>query len=244
MACVYRHIRLDKNEPFYIGIGKNINRAYSVKNRNKYWRNITNKTNYEIEILFDEITYDEAKEKEKEFIALYGRKDLNSGCLVNMTNGGDGTLGAIISNDTRKKISKKSKGNKYRLGLTTSLRQKKAVSESNKKRVWSKETKEKLSKAFKGKKIWDKKQHPFLNKKLSQEHKNKLLNSNSRIYEKGANNIRAIKINQYDLQGNLIKTWGSSKCIERELNIDCSSIIKNCRNKLKTCKGYIFKYAN
>ena len=28
MAVVYRHIRLDKNEPFYIGIGKNIKRAY------------------------------------------------------------------------------------------------------------------------------------------------------------------------------------------------------------------------
>ena len=28
MAVVYRHIRLDKNEPFYIGIGEKENRAY------------------------------------------------------------------------------------------------------------------------------------------------------------------------------------------------------------------------
>ena len=43
MAFVYRHIRLDKNEPFYIGIGKKIYRAYSMKGRNKYWLRIINK---------------------------------------------------------------------------------------------------------------------------------------------------------------------------------------------------------
>ena len=35
MAILYRHIRLDKNVPFYIGIGKDIKRAYSKSNRNK-----------------------------------------------------------------------------------------------------------------------------------------------------------------------------------------------------------------
>ena len=44
MPYVYRHIRLDKNQPFYIGIGKEDNgiftRAYSHKNRNTYWNNI------------------------------------------------------------------------------------------------------------------------------------------------------------------------------------------------------------
>ena len=41
MAYVYRHIRLDKNQPFYIGVGKNDNdlkRAFSKCNRNSYWR--------------------------------------------------------------------------------------------------------------------------------------------------------------------------------------------------------------
>jgi hypothetical protein len=42
MAYVYRHIRLDKNEPFYIGIGKDdyssFKRAYHTGNkRNKIW---------------------------------------------------------------------------------------------------------------------------------------------------------------------------------------------------------------
>ena len=65
MAYVYRHIRLDKNIPFYIGIGKEEQRAYSKSNRNPYWKKITNKTDYVVEILFNDISYELAKEKEK-----------------------------------------------------------------------------------------------------------------------------------------------------------------------------------
>jgi stress response protein SCP2 len=90
MAIVYRHIRLDKNEPFYIGIGRDEARAFSKKGRNRHWRFITTKSNYEIDILFEDLSWEQACEKEREFIALYGRKDLSKGTLVNMTDGGDG----------------------------------------------------------------------------------------------------------------------------------------------------------
>ena len=36
MAFVYRHIRLDNGNPFYIGIGKSEARAYSTKGRSKF----------------------------------------------------------------------------------------------------------------------------------------------------------------------------------------------------------------
>ena len=42
-TCIYRHIRLDTNQVFYIGIGS-IKRAYRKTGRNNYWNNITNKT--------------------------------------------------------------------------------------------------------------------------------------------------------------------------------------------------------
>ena len=59
---LYRHIRLDKNEPFYIGIGTKkefftdfkteYRRAFEISNRTTYWKNIVNKTSYEVEVLF------------------------------------------------------------------------------------------------------------------------------------------------------------------------------------------------
>lgn len=110
MAYVYRHIRLDKNEPFYIGIGKSISRAYSKKNRNTHWQNIVKNTDYEIEILFDNLNWDDACNKEKEFIKIYGRCDLHNGTLCNLTDGGDGTINVKISDERKNKMSLNSKG--------------------------------------------------------------------------------------------------------------------------------------
>jgi hypothetical protein len=101
MAVVYRHIRLDKNEVFYVGIGKNEARAYSLQNRNTHWKNITNKTDYRVDILFDDLTWDEACKKENEFIEIWGRKDLGKGTLVNLTDGGEGKNGAKHSDETK-----------------------------------------------------------------------------------------------------------------------------------------------
>lgn len=58
MAYVYRHIRLDKNEPFYIGIGSDseYKRAHTHHSRNAHWKNIVNITAYEVEILIDNVT--------------------------------------------------------------------------------------------------------------------------------------------------------------------------------------------
>lgn len=91
---LYRHIRLDKNEPFYIGIGSEkfgFNRAISRK-RNNYWRNIVNKTPYDVEIMLVGLSLDEAIEKEKEFIQIYKRK-CDGGTLTNISLGGEGRIG-------------------------------------------------------------------------------------------------------------------------------------------------------
>jgi hypothetical protein len=107
MHYLYRHIRLDKNEPFYIGIGTKTNvnfktfiseyrRAFSKQRKDsKIWNLIVNKTDYEVEILFESDDYNFIKQKEIEFISLYGRINNNTGILSNMTNGGDGTLGKV-----------------------------------------------------------------------------------------------------------------------------------------------------
>lgn len=120
---LYRHIRLDKNEPFYIGIGKtNIKnkysvdsekykRAYSKLNRNVYWKNIVSKIPYEVEIVLETPVREEIIQKEIEFIKLYGRKDLKLGTLVNLTNGGEGKEGSKLSKETKDKMSKSARTN-------------------------------------------------------------------------------------------------------------------------------------
>ena len=131
---VYRHIRLDKDIPFYIGIGKDINRPYNKKDRSVFWKSIINKTEYTVEILFDNLTKEQATEKEIEFIKLYGIVDLKTGTLCNMTCGGEGTgklnddlefirRKKIIATLTGKKLSSASKikcctGQKNRMPVT------------------------------------------------------------------------------------------------------------------------------
>jgi hypothetical protein len=96
MYYLYRHIRLDKNEPFYIGIGKKsalpkvykYQRSHDKINRNKFWKRIVAKTAYEIEILYESESFDIIASKEIEFIKLYGRRDLRLGTLCNLNNGG------------------------------------------------------------------------------------------------------------------------------------------------------------
>jgi hypothetical protein len=109
MAYLYRHIRLDKNEPFYIGIGSDdkgyYKRAKSTYGRNLYWRNVAKITKYKVEILLDDLTWEDACKKESEFISLYGRRDLKEGTLTNKTSGGDGTLGFVYTEEERKKRS-------------------------------------------------------------------------------------------------------------------------------------------
>ena len=114
MAYVYRHIRLDKNEPFYIGIGSDeqYKRASTPKNRNIFWKRIVNKTDFEVEIICDNLNWDEACIKEKEFISLYGRKDKNKGSLCNLTDGGEGVCGLKASDASKKKMSDAKKGKK------------------------------------------------------------------------------------------------------------------------------------
>lgn len=112
MAIVYRHRRLDTNEIFYVGISTNSKRPYNKNKRSNFWKKIITKTNYEVEILYENISYDDAKELEIFLISLYGRKNLELGSLVNLTDGGDGNVGWKMKEETKSKIAEKAKGRK------------------------------------------------------------------------------------------------------------------------------------
>ena len=108
MPFVYRHYRLDTREVFYVGIGSRKDRHNSKRNRNSYWNNIVNKHGFSSEIIADDISREEAKELEIFLIQEYGRKDNGTGCLVNMTDGGEGINGVDSSVFDKEKIKKRS----------------------------------------------------------------------------------------------------------------------------------------
>lgn len=104
--CVYLHIRPDKNEVFYTGIGVE-KRPYHTIQRSSFWKKIVKNNNgiFEVEILVCDISWDSASQIERSLIKYFGRKDLGTGTLCNMTDGGDGTPGHIVSAEVRKKMS-------------------------------------------------------------------------------------------------------------------------------------------
>lgn len=144
MAYLYRHIRLDKNEPFYIGIGSDnkYKRANSINPRTKHWKNIVSKTEYRVDIIMDDLTWEEACEKEKEFISIY-KRNCDGGILCNLTLGGEGAYGRILSEETKNKISKKISGiNHGMYGKSHSQIAKNKITETASKNVINTETNE------------------------------------------------------------------------------------------------------
>ena len=114
---LYRHIRLDKYQPFYVGIGTqrrsfNYERAYKFTKRNKRWTSIYKNTNIKVEIMLESDDVEYIKSKEIYFIKLYGRED-KGGILANYTNGGDGIEGFKVSEKTKKILSELNKGKNH-----------------------------------------------------------------------------------------------------------------------------------
>lgn len=106
--CLYQHTRKTDGRIFYIGIG-DVKRPHSKTGRNKYWKNIVKKYDYDVNVLVENISWERACELEIIMISFYGRKDKKQGILCNKTDGGDGTIGRIYSQETKNKIGNKTK---------------------------------------------------------------------------------------------------------------------------------------
>lgn len=223
MAYVYRHIRLDKNEPFYIGIGfgKTNYRAYqkTKTQRSAFWQSIVSKTNYRVEFLFENVSKEFAMEKEKEFILLYGRRDLGTGTLVNMTIGGEnppdisGNKNPMKNPESRMRLSNSRKGIKF-----------------------TEEHKNKLSLS----KILNKVVPPSRKGiKRSPDEILKWINTRKK------NGFRRKPIYQYTLSGEFIKEWAFAEQIKEENpSFSKGNISMVCRGERKVAYGFIWSYSN
>lgn len=91
---VYLHINVNKQEPFYVGKGSG-ERAYKKgKIRSKFWLEYVNENGeYDIVILQDNLTEDEAFKVENYWICRIGRISNNNGPLINRGDGGRNNKG-------------------------------------------------------------------------------------------------------------------------------------------------------
>ena len=140
----YAYLREDRT-PYYIGKGKG-SRIYSKQRSIK-----PPKDKSRIIFLKQNLTEEEAFKHEIYMIFLYGRKDLRTGILHNRTGGGDGSSGAIRSDETRRKMSEAHKGENHPMyGKTLSEETRKKLSESHKGKIHSEEHRRKNSETKKG----------------------------------------------------------------------------------------------
>ena len=144
----YTFLREDRT-PYYIGKGKG-NRAH----RRRYIGIKPPKDKSRIIVLKQNLTEEEAFKHEIYMIAVFGRKDLGTGILHNRTDGGEGSSGAIKSEEHKRKVSEALKG-----------------------KIISGETKRKMSEAKKGK------NHPNYGRTLSEETRKKLSEAHKNISE-------------------------------------------------------------
>jgi hypothetical protein len=223
VAYLYRHIRLDKDEPFYVGIGKEKTRCFQKAKRNRFWYNVVAKTNYTVEILFDNISWEDACKKEQEFIKLYGRKDLGTGTLCNLTIGGEGILGVVRTDEYREKLRQINTGKKMSEESVQKLK------EALKGRRHSEETKLKMGKTRKGRKLSE--DHKA---KISQGHLNKPKGDINRKNINRSKNV--IPVLQIDAKG-LVTSWVCVTKAAEETGIGKRSILACINNKRKTAGG-------
>ncbi len=97
---VYAHYRKSDNKVFYVGKGHG--RRYKrvgKTQRSNLWSKIAKKHGYYHKIWAENLTEQQAFDMEKEWIALYGRINIKTGFLANLTEGGEGASGRIATEE-------------------------------------------------------------------------------------------------------------------------------------------------
>ena len=135
----YAYLRED-GTPYYVGKGK------AGRITNSLHRIAIPKNEERIIYLKKNLTDEEARRHEIYMIAILGRKDLGTGILRNMTDGGEGCAGRVLSEETKKKISQSNKGRKK------SEAHRKALSESKIGKKITEDHRKNMSVSLKGKK--------------------------------------------------------------------------------------------
>lgn len=139
--------------------------------------------------------------------------------------------GKPFTDEHRRKISDAIKGKRKHVTEEGHL----AMVERNKNRIWSKESREKLSKTISGE------NHPRYGTHWSEEQR-KMQSEAHKDIQSGEKNPRALITLQLDKYDNLIKIWSYAKLASIELKINYADICSCAKGRLKSANGYHWKY--
>lgn len=136
----YLWLRED-DSPYYVGKGKG-RRAFGRSNH----RRLHPPKDLSRIVLFSQDSEAAAFESEQDLIALFGRKDLGTGCLRNLTDGGEGASGYKPTEEVRQRWSETRMGHPgWNKGIPQSEETKQKISVSNQGHSVAPETREKIS---------------------------------------------------------------------------------------------------
>lgn len=186
--------------------------------------------NFKHEILYSELTAEEAKEIEIKLIKEWDLTNPQYG--YNLREGGDGSF----SEHSRHLMSQSRLHNTNSKGKTLSQETRDKISAS------LKEYYKTHPNPMKGKPCSEETKEKLRNRPVSQETREKMRESHADF--SGAKNPSHRPIRQLDLDGNILEEFEYATLAAQKFHLDLSSIIKCCRGKYKTCGGYKWEYIN
>lgn len=203
--------------------------------------------NFKHEILFSELTKEEAEEKEIELISLYDSTNIDNG--YNVMSGGicvpkwSDEAKENLSNIMKKRFSSPEDNPMY--GKHHSEETKRKIGLASKNRKHLEETKRKISKSLSGE------NSPHYGKHMSEEHKRKigLANKGKKLSEEhkkklieGRRKSAYKSVLQYTKDNIFVNKFNSIKEAHEKTSVNYTSISSCCNGHLKYAGGYIWRF--
>lgn len=212
--------------------------------------------NIKHEVLFENLTEEEAEKKEVELISFYKSNQPEFG--YNVYNGGNALQ--KLSDETKRKISEKLKGKVHSkesierqrqklLGRTWTPEMREHIMEARKNHPhrFTEEQRKAMSERVMGEK------HPMYGKHHSEESRKKMsasqkgkkhgaMKESTKLLLSKTHAKDKKPIIQYDLHMNKIAEFDSVRSAERSLGVHSSAISKCAKGRQKTSCGYIWRY--
>jgi hypothetical protein len=238
-------------EPFYVGKGNYQRIKTSLSRGSNFKMNKikkVGKNSIKVIKIYDNLENEESLLLEKEVIFKIGRRDLDKGPLVNLTDGGDGRLTSSHIEEVKMKISNTKKSQNLSIAHsdeTKEILRIKNLGQNNPMfgKYHTDEVKEKQSLKFSGI------NHPMFGKKHDEEAIKKIKDRRNKSIEQDKLNEISRKNNsksiiQIDLNGEFISEYESIKIASIHTGISESTIGKICRGDIKKPSKFIFRFKN